>query len=267
MLGMVDRLIADGHELAGIFSFQCDNVFNFNSQSKELAEELDIPFSIGKPLPMDIKVFTDQGTQVFLAAGYPHKIPHIDEDYAYGLNLHPSLLPQGRGLMPTPTIIINSPDICGFTIHKLTQIFDDGDILIQKPINLTDQDDVETLSARIAMAAPEAISKVFKNLPSMWQNAWPQDKNKASTFPVPDDQMRLLDWNKPVSRIMKTGKAFGRFGCLARVNGKLLGVYNFNVWEEHHNQKPGNIVCVLSREIVIAASDGYVCLKEFQELS
>ena len=40
MLGCARRLIADGHQLAGIFTFPCDNVFNFNIETVALARQL-----------------------------------------------------------------------------------------------------------------------------------------------------------------------------------------------------------------------------------
>ncbi len=266
MLESVQRLLSEGHELLGVFSFDCDNVFNFNIRTKELAERLDIPFSTNKPLPMDIGIFCDQGAQVFLSAGYPHKIPPVDEDRAYGINFHPSLLPAGRGIMPTPTILMTHPEASGVTIHKLSDVFDDGDILLQKKIPITAQDDVETLSCKIAMAAPDMLSKVFRELPALWQSAAPQDQSKASTFPMPDEAMRMLDWGKTVEDIKRTGRAFGRFGALGHLDGRLWAIYHFNGWTEAHQYRPGDVVCVLSREIVVAAKDGFICIKDFQEL-
>jgi len=266
MLESVRRLLSEGHELIGIFSFECDNVFNFNVKSRELAEQLDIPFTLDKPLPMDIKIFCKQGADVFLSAGYPHKIPPIDEEQAYGINFHPSYLPMGRGIMPTPTILMSRPEASGVTLHKLTEIFDDGDILLQQKIPLSAQDDVETLSARIAMAAPDLLSRAFRDLPDLWASATPQNPAKASTFPMPDEAMRMLDWGRKVEDIKRTGRAFGRYGALARFDGRLWAVYNFNGWIEAHNYRPGDVVCVLSREVIVAVKDGFICIKDFQEL-
>jgi methionyl-tRNA formyltransferase len=266
MLGAVQALLDDGHELLGIFSFDCDNVFNFNMAAKNLADRLSIPFSIQRPIPLDIQVFISQGATCFLSAGYPFKIPPIDENLAYGINLHPSLLPMGRGIMPTPTILMHHPEAAGLSLHKLTPQFDTGDILYQRALTLSADDDVETYSARIAMMAPDIFCNVFKNLPSFWSQSIPQTPSKASTFPMPTDAMRMLDWRNPVEMIKKTGKAFGRFGCLARFDGRLWAVYNFSIWQENHNYKTGEIVCILSREIIIAARDGFVCLKDYQEL-
>lgn len=169
--------------------------------------------------------------------------------------------------MPTPTILMHHPEASGVTVHKLTQGFDEGDILIQHALPLSAQDDVETLSSRIALCAPNIISDVFARLPILWRGAMPQDASKACVFAMPDEAMRTLDWNKGVADIEKTGRAFGRFGALARFDGKLWAVYNFKGWVEPHDYQPGDVACVLSREVVIAVKDGFVCLKDFQELS
>jgi methionyl-tRNA formyltransferase len=265
MLESVLRLIREGHDLIGIFSFPCDNIFNFNARTKVLAQELDIPYSESKPLPIDIQAFIAQGCEVFLSAGYPYKIPPIP-DNVYGINFHPSLLPMGRGIMPTPTILLKHPEASGVTLHKLTPGFDEGDILIQRALPLEPQDDVETLSSRIALCAPDLLSDSFKRLPELWGEAKPQDASKASVFPIPDEAMRTLDWKKTVDEIEATGRAFGRFGALARFQGKLWAVYTFKGWLEKHTYRPGDVACILSREIVIAAKDGFICLKDFQEL-
>jgi methionyl-tRNA formyltransferase len=262
MLPAVERLLADGHQLLGIFTFDCDNIFNFNTRTLALAKKLKIRAVVEKPERAAIDQYIAQGCECFLAAGYPFKIPPIDKVYA--INLHPSLLPKGRGLMPVPKIIIDEPKAAGFTIHKLSNQFDAGDILYQVPLPLAPRETVETLSARTILKAPAALSMIFADLPHYWKKAKPQKESQASTFPPPDDQMRLLDWNLPVEKIDALARAFGRYGSLAQFDNALWVVYAHDVWEEKHLLAPGTIAARLSREIVIAAKDGFVCLKEFQ---
>ena len=264
MLNAVQRLINDGHELIGVFSFPCDNLFNFNTGTLGLAQRLHIPASIGKPEQADIDRYVAQGCDCFLSAGYLHKIPPIDEKKCYGINLHPSFLPKGRGLMPTPYIIMDHPDAAGVSAHKLTDKFDEGDILLQRKFTLTPQETVETLSARIAICAPDMLSSIFGDIRAFWNNAKPQNPNNSIYFPPPTEAMRHLDWNLPVERLDKIARAFGRYGTIAVFDGKIWIVYNLSVWPEKHSHQPGAIVTTMGREIIIAASDGYVCLKDFQ---
>jgi methionyl-tRNA formyltransferase len=265
MLGSVQRLLRDGHQLLGIFSFPCDNVFNYNEQTLALAKQLNVPVRLDKPTKYDIDFYLQKGCECFLSAGYPFKIPPIDETRAKGINVHPSLLPQARGLMPTPHIILNHPQASGMTVHKLTQKFDQGDILHQTPLPLNERETVETLSARIAMRAPDILSMIFSDLQTYCKDAKPQNEKKSSYFNPPTDEMRLLDWNSNVEKIDRTARAFGRYGSLAKFDNDLWVVYAHDAWKEKHNMKPGTVALKLSREIVIAAKDGFVCLKEFHK--
>ena len=164
MLNAVDRLVQDGHELIAIKSFECDNIFNFNKRCQAYAHDKNIPFDTVAPTSADIDKFLGRGCELFLAAGYAFKVPPIDEKKAYGINFHPSFLPYGRGIMPTPYILMSYPDSSGITIHKMTQRYDQGDILYQEKLPLNENEDVETLSARIAMRAPHILSMVMGDI-------------------------------------------------------------------------------------------------------
>lgn len=268
MLPSIERLMDEGHELIGVFSFECDNVFNFNTDSQKLAQLAGASFIFSPAEDFHLKSFLDKGVEVFISAGYPHKIPPIDENQAYAVNVHPTRLPKGRGLMPIPRIILdNMKDAAGFTAHKMTQEFDAGDILLQSKFNLGPKETVETYTAKIATRAPDFFSELFENLPDLWKNATPQNEKKASTVKPPTDKERTLDWNKTVADIDRTGRAFGRFGSIAEFNKRRWVIFHYDCWEEKHDLEPGTVAALLSREVTIAAKDGFICLKQFQPIN
>lgn len=266
MIDSLQRLVDDGHEALAVMSFECDNVFNFNTRMQAWGVQNKVPVILDPVTPEHIAKYTDKGAGCFLSAGYPYKIPPIDPAKACGINFHPSLLPKARGLMPTPYIIMSEPEASGITVHKMTDEFDKGDILYQEALPLNDNEDVESLSARIALRAPDILSMVMEDLRNFITEARPQDEDEATYFPPPTDETRLLDWNKSVEEIGKIGRAFGRYGTLARFDDLNWAVYDFTAWPEEHKFKPGEVALRMSRHVVIAASDGFVCLKEFQEL-
>ncbi len=264
MLGTARRLVAGGHELAGIFTFPCDNVFNFNIETVALAKKLDLFISFEKPGKKDIELLREKGAQAFIAAGYLYKIPDVAP--AYGLNIHPSLLPRGRGLMPLPYILLDHPDAAGFTIHKLADEMDGGDILYQEALPLAADETVETLSGRMAAQAPEALLKVMADLPGAWKTATPQNEAEILRFPPPDDRMRLLDWNLPLERLDKIARAFGHFGSLADFDGSLWAVYAHEIKTHNHGHAPGTVIST-GDDIAIAARGGLFILKKFEKIS
>ena len=264
MLPSVLGLIESGHELLGIFSFECDNHFNFNTGAQATAQRLGIPFILSKATDLHIQEFLAQGCECFLAAGYPYKVPPIDETAAYAINVHPAYLPYARGLMPIPRIIMdNVKDAAGVTAHKMTDVFDDGDILRQLKFDLGAQETPETYMAKIAMRAPSMLNELFANLPALWRAAKPQNRRKATHFDPPSDEDRFLDWNKTVKEVDRTARAFGRFGSLARIDDQVWVVYDSISWQEKHTIAPGTIAARTSREITLALKDGFTCLREF----
>lgn len=258
----LERLINDGHELVHLYSFFTDNKHDFNQRVINLAVSQGAPVSFHPPREKELKALYDDGCELFISAGYAYKIPALPES-ARGMNVHPTLLPKGRGKFPLPHVIASHPDAGGVTIHKLTSEFDAGDILLQKAIFVTEQDDLEILSARIVRDAPDLISEVVRNIDHYWNNARPQDESKASKWGFPPDEMRTANWQMGVMDIDKIGRAFGRAGWIAPIQGSDYWVYHYKCWEEQHDFTPGDVVAVLDKEIAIAVKDGFVCIKDF----
>ena len=265
-LPVLQRLLNDGHEFISLFTFECDNVFNFNREIIKLAQEQSVPFTMAKPTAKDMEYFTAQGADFFLSCGYPYKIPPINEKKAYGINTHPSLLPRGRGLMPSPHILMHEPEVAGFTIHKLTAEYDAGDILHQEAITLTNKDTVDSYSAEIGRRTPEAISKVVAELPQSWNQAKPQDQSLASTFEPPTEETRTFDWNETIEKIDLIGRAFGSFGCIAHLQGKKIAIFAYEVKKQEHDAKPGDVANKTNDSLTIAVADGLVTLTKFMIL-
>lgn len=266
MLPVAEQLINDGHELIGIISFPCDQVFNFNHNCQILAKHVGATYIESPVNDTHIESFITKGATAFISAGYPHKIPSIDEDKAYGINIHPSYLPHARGAMPVPHIIINEDtEAAGYTIHKLTQQFDAGDILFQQHVFIEENECVERYCAKILASAPSKMTSIMKNIDTSWAQAKEQKHDAASNCTTPNSQMRTLDWSQNVTTIMKTAHAFGRYGCFANIEDRIFNVFACDGWVEKHGLQPGTCITVQNNLAIIAAQNGFIALKEFRE--
>ncbi len=252
----------DGHKPVQIFTFFTDGKFDHNAKVLNIAAAHNIPVSFSKPTQGDIDALVKRGCELFISAAYIHKIPSIP-DNAYGMNIHPTLLPKGRGKFPLPHVMLNHRDTAGVTLHKLADKMDEGDILMQKPISLSDEDDLETLSSKIVMHAPHLLAECVSDIETHWNAATPQDASQASLWPYPEDNMRTVNWNMPVSEIDRIGRAFSRIGWLCHLQGQDYWIYNYSLWQEDHDMQPSTIAAVTDREVTVAAKDGFICLKEF----
>ncbi len=114
-----EYLLAEKHQILKVFSIECDNKYNFNERIREKSAKLHIPFTLDKITLEDIKLLQAEGCELIVVAAYPHKIA-VYEGMPKAINIHPTLLPEGKGPWPLPLIILKELTESGVTIHKIT---------------------------------------------------------------------------------------------------------------------------------------------------
>ena len=81
------------------------------------------------------------------------------------LNIHPSLLPQYKGLNTHQRTIKNSEKYSGCTVHFVNSQLDSGKIILQKKVKISKTDTAKSLAKKILIQEhklyPKAISKIF----------------------------------------------------------------------------------------------------------
>lgn len=81
------------------------------------------------------------------------------------LNIHPSLLPAFPGIDAQRQALDHGVKLTGCTVHLVDEQLDHGPIVMQRPVEVLDDDTVETLSNRILQQEhriyPEAIARVL----------------------------------------------------------------------------------------------------------
>ena len=81
------------------------------------------------------------------------------------LNIHPSLLPKYKGLNTHQRALDNNEKITGCTVHFVSEELDSGEIILQKSLDISENETAETLMNRVLklehQAYPEAIKRIF----------------------------------------------------------------------------------------------------------
>jgi phosphoribosylglycinamide formyltransferase 1 len=80
------------------------------------------------------------------------------------LNIHPSLLPSFPGVDAQAQALAHGVKISGCTVHLVDENLDAGPILVQKAVEVRDDDTVETLSSRILEQEHVAYVEALKRL-------------------------------------------------------------------------------------------------------
>jgi formyltetrahydrofolate-dependent phosphoribosylglycinamide formyltransferase len=77
------------------------------------------------------------------------------------LNIHPSLLPQYKGLDTHRRALLAGEDYAGCSVHLVTEELDSGAVLAQSRVRIEPRDDPETLAARVLEAEHELYPRAL----------------------------------------------------------------------------------------------------------
>ena len=81
------------------------------------------------------------------------------------LNIHPSLLPEYKGLNTHKRVLLNSEKYSGCTVHFVNSRLDAGKIILQKKVKIRKSETAKSLAKKILTQEhrlyPKAIKKVF----------------------------------------------------------------------------------------------------------
>jgi len=255
-IGCLETFVKSGHTISHIF---INSEQPFNKVIRQYAIDNQIPVTTTKPNGELIESILKQGIDCLFSIEYAWLIP-IPENMQdiYVMNVHPSMLPHGRGTTPVSWIINSQPQHAGVTFHKLTKEFDSGDIIYQKPLSLAQNESFETLMVKLHLTIPKLLNEVLSDFDNLYSQA--KKQGTGSTWPKIEINDRVINWNMTTSQIKALSAACGRFGIVARLNNETLLVNNIELGQIKHQYPQGTIIKEDDDTYVVAVSDGFVIL-------
>ena len=111
-----------------------------------------------------IKLLESWRVDLIVLAGYMRVIKDPDAFPAPIINVHPSLLPKYKGLHAVEQAMDAGEEFTGCTVHYVNEELDGGEIILQEPVPILADDDVESLTKAIQRKEysllPQAIQHV-----------------------------------------------------------------------------------------------------------
>lgn len=124
-------------------------------------------------------------------------------------NIHPSLLPRGRGPAPIRWTLINGETETGVTIIQLSEIIDGGCIFAQERISVLPIDDYGMLHNRLAVLGAQLLIKVLDAFDSGCSPIpLVQVEQRATRAPKLSPADYELDWTLPANDLICRIRAF-----------------------------------------------------------
>jgi len=120
-----------------------------------------------------IEVLKERGTELVVLAGFMRMIKAGMLSAFRGriINIHPSILPAFPGLESWKQALDYGAKVAGCTVHFVDEGMDTGPIIVQRSVQVLDDDTPESLHARIQeqehIAYPEAVRLISRGLVSI----------------------------------------------------------------------------------------------------
>jgi methionyl-tRNA formyltransferase len=257
-LGVFEAFVGAGWVPLKLFTAPSSHELSKQQAVIAYAERNKAAIQLSRMTQRDLAELRDQGCEALIVASYPWKIPDWSPFLTYAINFHCSPLPHGRGAYPVTRAIVDRWDHWAVSCHQVTPQFDRGKILASEKFPLTDDECHDSLNLKIQMAAKRLATRVAGQFDQLWQQAIPQEA--GSYWPKYRLAETVIDFHQPIEIILRRVRAFGAVECLAKIEDVWLLVKRATGWAEAHSHRPGTVVHVFNRSIVVAASDGYIAL-------
>ncbi len=217
---ILERLIADGHELCGVFT-QPDKPRNRGkvtpSPVKECALAHDIP--VYQPVKMrDGTALAEMqalSPELAVVAAYGRILPEdmLAVPHLGCINVHASLLPKYRGAAPINRAILEGETETGVTIMHMAKECDTGDMILQRKMTIDPDMNAEELFAALAALGADAISDAIRAIENGTAARTKQDDSLATYAPMLSRELSPIDWTKSMEQVFNQIRGLVDWPC------------------------------------------------------
>ncbi len=179
------------------------------------------------------------------------------------INIHASLLPKYRGASPIHYAILNGEKTTGITIMKTDIGIDTGDIILQKSLDISEDETCGELFDRLSVLGAECILQALSSIELNTAQFTKQDEEKATLTKMIRKEQAFIDWNNTAEQIYNQIRAFNP----APIAFTLLDGLPFKIYSAMVKDGKGVAGEVISNasELVIACGENALSLKRVQK--
>jgi len=173
------------------------------------------------------------------------------------MNLHASLLPDYRGAAPINRAIMNGESKTGVSTFFLQHAIDTGDILMQKQVQITPDDNAGILHDKLMEVGANLLVETLDSIANNKIIPIPQIVLKTHhSAPKIFSNDCEIDWHQAVSKIHNLIRGLSPYpGAFTKYNSKILKIYS-----GHFEQTKGLIAGVFeidAKVLRIACQDAW----------
>ena len=260
----IKALLDHGFEIVGVFTHKDDSGESiwFNSVA-ELAAAKNIP--VFAPIDINHPIWIQRikalAPDIIFSFYYRNLISSgiLNIPPAGCLNLHGSLLPRYRGRCPINWVLVNGETQTGVTLHYMTLRPDDGDVVCQEAIAISDDDTALTLHEKAARISDRMLRNMLPSIKNGTAPRKPQDHSKATYFGGRKPEDGEIDWKKTAADVRNLVRAVTTPypGAFSYVGDRKCLFWKVSlIPEDEQAHRPGTILS--TDPLIIACAQGAV---------
>lgn len=214
-----------------------------------------------------IKYLKSLSADLFVVVAYGEILPKeiLEVPKIYSINLHASLLPKYRGAAPINRAIINGETKTGFSIIKMNEKMDAGDILLKRSVEIEPDDTSLTLDRKLSELGGILILDAIRFIELDKVTFKKQDAKKVSFAPKLKKEDGLIDWKNPAAKIHNMVRGLVPWPCAYTfLDTKLLKVWKTEVLPSREKRQPGQVIDAGKNTILVSAGKDLLIIKELQ---
>ncbi|MCL2508828.1 MAG: methionyl-tRNA formyltransferase [Oscillospiraceae bacterium] len=205
----LQRLIADGHDVTGVFT-QPDKPKgrgNVIAAPPVKEEALKNGIAVYQPRSMRdgeaLEILREITPELIVVVAFGKILPkEILELPRFGcINIHASLLPKYRGAAPVQWAVLNGESVTGVTSMQMDEGLDTGDILIKAQTEIGENETAGDVLERLSCLGADVLSKTLSALTDGSLRPEKQDSSQSTHAPMLAKELCPIDWTRSAREI------------------------------------------------------------------
>ncbi|TAN32981.1 methionyl-tRNA formyltransferase [Patescibacteria group bacterium] len=187
----------------------------------------------------------------------------LDKSKYGSINVHPSLLPRYRGASPIQSALVNGETETGVSIILMDEELDHGPILAQKKMNIGDDDNFVSLSAKLSYLSAPLLVNTALDFVNGKITPGPQNHDQATFCKQLSREDGKIDFNKSAKEIYNQWRGLAPWpGVWASWENKRLKFINISPLPLYKGDVGRGYV--RGHKLIIACAQGAIEILELQ---
>jgi methionyl-tRNA formyltransferase len=227
------------------------------------AAAIELGIEVRQPVTLKDQAFlpdlTELHPDVIVVVAYGKILPEYVLNFPkYGcINGHGSLLPAYRGAAPMQRAIMEGNKVTGMTTMQMAKGLDTGDMLETAEVEITPDDNFETIHDKLAEAGANLMLSTLAGLEAGTITPVKQDDSLATYAAKIEKSDCVLDFTRTAQELHDQIRGLSPIPlAFTKLNGKLLKIVASRASGEASAKAPGTVLSTDKGVIAVATGNG-----------